>query len=198
FEMPTFVEDFAGLLLKEPRYNVKIVNSENCDYADTALNSKNCYYTFGAFHSEMLFYSRYSRNCNSCSDMTFSFECEWCYGCVACNKCYSCDYCRYCSNCAHIAFCEDCTGCKDCLGCIGMYQRQYCIFNTQLTKEEYARRLGEFDLNNPHHRQLIKKRVEELKCTTPILGIHQTQTENCTGENLVQAKNAHMCFDAYD
>ena len=30
------------------------------------------------------------------------------------------------------------------------------------------------------------------------MGIHQTMTEDCVGDNIVQAKNCHQCFDCYD
>ena len=47
--METFVNAFQRLLLESPRYNLKQVGADNCDYADTAVKSRNCYYCFGIF-----------------------------------------------------------------------------------------------------------------------------------------------------
>jgi len=48
---------------------------------------------------------------------------------------------RFCFNCFEnvrdLEYCIYCIGCKDCFGCVGLYKKQYCIFNTQYTKEEY-------------------------------------------------------------
>jgi hypothetical protein len=196
--MTPFLTEFKKLLLEQPRYNLKIVNSENCDYADTAVNSQDCYYSFGAFHSENLLYSRYSRNCKNSSDLTFCFDCEWCHECVGCSKSYGLSYSKYCSNCSNCSFCEDCTGCKDCFGCIGQHQKQYMMFNEQLTKEEYEKRLAQLDLSHPEVRAAIAERMEALRQQVPQLATHQTMTEASTGDNLVQTKNAYQCFDSYD
>lgn len=196
--MTDFLTQFQHLLKEKPRYNLKIVNCENCDFADTALNSRNCYYCFGAFHAEDLLYSRYSRDCSSSSDLTFCFNCEWCYECIGCSKCYSVDYCKYVSNCSDCQFCQDCIGCANCFGCLGLSHKQYCFFNEQLSKDEYEKRTAAFDLSKQSDREEVAKRIEQIKNTRPQLAIHQTMTEDCIGDNLVQAKNCYNCFDAYD
>ncbi len=76
--MKNFAEEFKKLLLEKPRYNVKQVNSENCEFADTAVKSKNCYYSFCVFYCEDVYYARYSRKCTSCSDITFCLDCQLC------------------------------------------------------------------------------------------------------------------------
>jgi hypothetical protein len=151
--MNNFIEKFQTLLIDKPRYNVKHVNAENCDYADTAVNSKNCYYSFCAFYCEDVYYARYSRKCSNCSGITFCVGCEWCVECIDCSNCYKCDYSQYCQNCSECQFCLDCFGCKNCFGCVGLYQKQYCMFNEQLTKEEFENRLKQLDLSNPVHKE---------------------------------------------
>lgn len=196
--MPNFLAQFRDLLLRFPRYNLKIVNSENCDYADTSLNSKNCYYTFGNFHSEELLYSRYSRNCKNCGDMCFSFDCEWCYQCLGCAKCYNVNYCKYCSNCSDCSFSENLIGCKNCFGCIGLVHKEYYFFNEKLSPEDYCSRLSQCDLKDHRHIEAVGKKLDQLRLKTPQLCVHQTMCEDCVGDNLVQCKNAYQCFDAYD
>lgn len=193
----SFVSDFQRLLLTKPRHNLKQVGSENCDYADTAVRSKNCYYCFGIFYSEDVYYARYSRKCISCSGLTFCVGCEWCVECVDCAKCYMCDYCQDCQNCKDSRFCKDCFGCSDCFGCVGLYQKQYRMFNEQLTKEEYQKRMKALDLKSSAQRQAVYKRVEELRKTVPNLGVHQFSCEDCIGNHLTECKGCYRCHDSF-
>ncbi len=193
----SFISDFQRLLLEKPRYNLKQVGAENCGYADTAVKSRNCYYCFGAFYSEDLYYSRYSRKCVSCSGMTFCANCEWCAECVDCANCYMCDYCQDCQNSRDCQFCKDCFGCGNCFGCAGLYQKQYCMFNEQLDKEEYSKRLKSIDLGSASHREAIQKRVEEVRKGTPNLGVHQFSCENCIGNHLSECSGCYRCHDSF-
>lgn len=192
-----FVQEFQKLLLVSPRYNLKHVMAENCDYADTAVKSKNCYYSFGVFYCEDVYYSRYSRKCTDCNGVTFCVSCQWCTECMACLNCYQCAYCHNCQNCTDCQFSIDCFGCSDCFGCVGFYQKKYCMFNEQLTKEVYAQRLAQIDLANQSHRNFIEQKVETLRKTAPQLNMHQLRTEDCIGENITESKNCYQCYDTF-
>ncbi len=124
-----FVQEFQKLLLTSPRYNLKHVMAENCDYADTAVKSKNCYYSFGVFYCEDVYYSRYSRKCRDCNGVTFCVGCELCTECVACLNCYQCAFCQNCQDCKDCKFSIDCFSCSDCFGCVGLYQKKYWTNN---------------------------------------------------------------------
>lgn len=195
--METFVNAFQRLLLESPRYNLKQVGADNCDYADTAVKSKNCYYCFGIFYSEDVYYARYSRKCVSCSGLTFCVSCEWCTECVDCASCYSCDYCQDCQNCRESRFCKDCFGCGNCFGCVGLYQKQYCMFNEQLSKEEYERRSAVLDLGNAEQRKAIADRILDLRTKAPNLAIHQFSCEDCIGNHLTECRNCYRCHDSF-
>lgn len=193
----TFLQEFQQLLLTQPRYNLKQVSVENCDYADTVVKSKNCYYTFGAFYCEDVYYGRYSRKCKDCSGVTFCANCDWCVDCVDCVGCYMVDYSQHCQNCTESKFCVDCFGCMNCFGCVGLYKKQYCFFNQQLTKEEYEKQLAQVNLNDVTEKTKIMQKIEELKSKMPNLGIHQFRTENCIGDNLSESKNCYQCYDSF-
>jgi len=193
----SFKDDFQRLLLEKPRFNVKHVMAENCDFSDTAVKSKNCYYSFGTFYCEDVYYARYSRKCSSCNGLTLCAECEWCTECVDCVKCYDADYCVDCSNCSNCAFCYDCYGCRNCYGCVGLYQKEYHFFNQSLGREEYELRLRELDMQNAAHRTLVLQQIKELRKRVPNLGIHQVQCENCIGNHISQSGNCLQCFDIF-
>ena len=192
-----FIEQFQDLLQTQPRYNLKQVNAENCEYADTAVKSKNCYYSFGVFYCEDVYYARYSRKCTSCSDITLCANCEGCVSCTDCVDGYMLNYCQHCQNCSECLFCRDCTGCQNCFGCLGLYQKQYCMFNEQLTKEEYQKKLKSISLENNEHYKSVIEKVKEIQKKSTNLGIHQFRTEDCVGDNLSEAKGCYQCYDAF-
>jgi hypothetical protein len=88
-------------------------------------------------------------------------------------------------------------GCKNCFGCVGLYQKQYCMFNEQLTKEEFENRLKQLDLSNPVHKEAVYTRLESLKGKVPVLGVHKFQTEDCVGDSLTECKGSYQCYDAF-
>lgn len=192
-----FIAEFQRLLLTKPRYNLKQVQTENCGYADTSIKSKNCYYSFGTFYCEDVYYARYSRRCTDCAGVTFCFNCEGCIECTDCTNCYYSGHCRDCRDCVECDFCSDCYSCQNCCGCIGLHQRQYCLFNEQLSAEEYRAWIGAIRLNDPRQRQTIETKISSLARTVPLLGIHNFRTENCVGDHLAECTNCYQCYDAF-
>ena len=193
--MSQFITELRELLLNQPRYNVKHVNAENSNYADTVVSSRSCYYSYCVFYCEDVYYARYSRKCTKCSGITFCVECEWCTDSVDCISCYMCDNCRDCSNCSECNYCLDCYGCRNCFGCTGLHQKQYCLFNVQLTKENYEQKLANIDVKS----LAFKTKLAESRNSVPIQGMHYFQTENCTGgDHLSFAKNCYQCYDAFN
>ena len=195
--MTTFKQQFQQLLLSQPRYNLKQVATENCDYADTAVKSGNCYYTFGAFYSENVFYGRYSRKCRDCFDITLCVNCEGCYACVDCVNCYMVQESKNCQNCTDCSFCQDCFSCTNCFGCVGLYQKEYCWFNEQLSQAEYHKRLAQHNLQDATQRRALHQQLEQLKRTVPLLNVHQFKCENSIGENLAECGNCYQCYDSF-
>ncbi len=192
-----FKRRFEELLLTQPRYNLKQVQAENSDYSDTAVKSKNCYYCFGAFYCEDVYYGRYSRKCCDCSGITFCVSCEQCIECTDCIEGYCLTYCRDCFSCNNCDFCEECYSCKDCFGCIGLYRKQYCLFNKQLTKEEFTKWQTHYDWQNELARAQTQAQLEILRQSTPRLALHNFRTDNCVGNHLAECADCYGCFDSF-
>lgn len=192
-----FIEEFKHLLVSKPRYNLKQVMAENCDFSDTAVKSKNCYYCFGVFYCEDVYYARYSRKCSNCSGLTLCANCEWCIECIDCVKCYGCDYCQDCQNCSESQYCKDCFGCKNCFGCVGLYQKQYCLFNEQHSEKEYKEKISKLNLQNEGHRAFVRQELEKLRITSANLGIQQFQTEDCIGNHISESRGCYQCYDIF-
>lgn len=112
-------------------------NNENCPYGDYVYNSRNCYMCFDATKNEDSAYLYDSGNSKSCYDSTFSGESELSYEFVDSTGLFNCDFAVYSGHCSDSNYIINCANVKNCLGCVGLYQKEYCILNRQLSKEEY-------------------------------------------------------------
>lgn len=192
-----FFEQFAELQRVVPRSALDGQNSENCDYCNFAFDSRNSYLSHDCYKSEGMLYAYWNLECRDCMDVSYCFQCEKCFDCTDCNRSYNCRHCVLSHNCTDSYFLYDSRGCHDCFGCVGLRQKSYCFFNEQLSKDEYKRRLSEFDLQNPQDLKKIQTRVAALKSNHPHLYSIQEKTEDCTGDYIFESKNCKNCFQVY-
>ncbi len=192
-----FFDQFKELQKKVPRSALNGKNTENCDYCNSAFDSRNCYLTHCCYISESLFYSYWMLQCKDCTDCSFCFKCEQCLDCTDCNESYSCHRCVLCTTSSDSYFLYDCRGCTYCFGCVGLRKRSYCLFNEQLTKEEYESRLAEFDLQNPAHLQAVENRLQGLKTKHPHRYAHLDKCEDCTGDFDFESKSLINCYQMF-
>ena len=85
-------------------------------------------------------------NCNYCD------SCDSCNSCNYCNSCNSCNSCNYCNSCD---YCKGLSMSENMLFCLGEggtqsegegYQKNYRVFNEQLTKDEWNKVKVEFPI----------------------------------------------------
>ena len=79
--------------------------------------------------------------------------------------------------------------------CYGLDHKEFCLFNEQLTKEEYKKRVQEFHLDSFTGLETAKKRWEEFSAQWPKIRHVVLNSENCSGESIYSSKNA---LDAYN
>ena len=70
-------------------------------------------------------------------DCDFHNNCILSYQVVAGAFSHSCSCNIFCNEVERVLYSKNCFSCKDCFGCIGLRNKQYCILNTQYTKEDY-------------------------------------------------------------
>ena len=193
FEQPFFLQ-FRSLLNKVPRPSLITPNSKNCDYCNYIADGKNSYLCFGSIAIEDCLYgSPYESK--YCVDNYLARECEYCYGCIDCEKLSHSSFCQECSNSFDLIHCFDCKNCQDCIGCVGLRGQKYYIFNKAYTKEEYQNKKKDLNLDTTKGLEEIKKEFLKLKITIPHKFSIELQSKNVSGNNIVQSKNAHNCFD---
>ena len=194
--MSDFVKEFRKLFEKSPCCGAYTRASENCPYGDVVVVSKDCYMCFNCGQSQDAYYCENSKTLKDSQDCAYSEGCELCYESVDCDACYNCDFCQDCSNCHDISFGFDLRRCKNCIGCVGLRDKEFCIFNEQLSKEEYEEKAKKLDLSDKKGVAYIDAELEKLKLKMPRLYSHQHDTTDCTGDYVYHSKNCHSCFDA--
>ncbi len=175
-----------------PLLNAQI---ENCEFANGCFNCKSCYLCFDTLESEDCLYCFACQKGLANFDCCHAGECRYCYSCSDVTNCYECQHCRDCYNCSNCFACRDCRSCTDCFGCIGLNNGKYLLFNEQLSKEEYARRLQGFRLEAPDSRAAMLAEAGQIQAARG----HATNTcincENCTGSYLRNSNNLFHCYN---
>ena len=170
----------------------------NSDYCNVAEESKDSYMSSASWKIERTFYSNRIVGTKDCSDLYIADKMELSYDDVICFNCYHLLYSLNCINCVDSYFLYDCRGCTNCFGCSNLRSKSYCMWNEQLTQEEYNKRLSKINLKNYTEIVNIKEKFK-LLCLKSLhrFAIH-VKTTNCIGDNLGDAKNCQICFDVND
>ena len=129
--------------------------------------------------------------CTDCTDGYLLEESELCYESIFSKNCYSCRYVIGCEQCSFSDFLVHCRGCKECICCVDLANAQYCIGNTQLSKEEYFIAKAHYERLTPtnieHAFALVKTLLPED--TTPFF--FRGRVEECSGIFLWDTERCH-------
>jgi hypothetical protein len=194
FDRP-FFEQFAELQKDVPRLAINGLGSTNSEYTSYAGWCKNCYLMFTSDYDEDCYFGAYTFTSKDCMDTLFTQESELCYETTDCKKCYNCRYSFNLENCVDCIMSRDMIGCNDCFGCAGLRNKKYCIFNEQLTQEEYKKRIAEWRLDSYQSCIGAQKQVTEFLLQYPRKNLDIKGCENVQGDHIGFSRN---CFDAYD
>ena len=193
-----FAFQFDELSKAVPHISLYTTNNENSYYTNHTLNLKNCYLIGGGGNDEDCMYGRFIVNSKDCVEGSSLYSCERCYEGSASERCYGCLFFLNCRNCSDCLMIEDCQSCHDCIGCFGLRNKQYCILNEQLAKEEFERRKRELYPLSWEKIALLRTKLNLLARTLPHGPSHIFASEDCTGDMIVNSKNCVSCFDVSD
>ncbi len=188
-----FLEQFRELMIEIPHASLATEYSTmlRSDYCNAASECKDCYLCFRITTGENSAYLNTVVDAKQCFDCSFLNHSELCYSSVNINKCYQVFFSQDCTECHGVWFSRDLVGCSDCVGCINLRMKQYCIFNKQYTKEEYQKKLKEFDFGILANVQAFKLQVEEFMKKEPRKHFHGLKNVNVSGEYISNSKNVH-------
>lgn len=192
-----FFEQYRQLQLKVPRVGLFNLNSENSEYTHHSSYNKNCYMGVAMGGCEECLYGHWILKSKNVIDALYSDESENCYEVIYCIKCYETFYSEYCESMTSCWFCFECKGCSNCIACTQLQHKNYHVLNREVSKEEFEKIKKEM-LSDPKKFQEIRSAYEELKKKKPRRASRQINCVSCTGNDLVDCKNAQSCFNCHE
>ena len=190
-----FFEQFQELRNVVPHLALVSSNSVNSEYSNQSQDNKDCYMVSATGGSEKCMYGNwYQPGSYFCADCYMIEKSERCYECINCGRCASTTFSQDCFDCVSCHFSFDCRGCTECFGCVGLRNKQYCWFNEQLSKEEYAKRLEAFTWSRPVIEE-TKKKVREFAKHFPRKFYHGAKNEGSFGDYLENTSYARLSFN---
>lgn len=193
FSVP-FFEQFKKLSLEVPLASLRVELSENCDFNSDMRECSNCYLCARTHLSQNMLYTYRGSKSNDCADCMQVTDCSFLYECVECVNCQDSRYLFFCSDCATSAFLLDCRNCLDCFMCCNLRKKRYCFLNEQLTKEEYEKKLKEFDFGSRRMVEVAQKMYAGIRRKAIRRNLMIVGCEDSSGDNLFNCKNCHDCF----
>ncbi|MBU0578177.1 hypothetical protein KJ742_05055 [Patescibacteria group bacterium] len=190
-----FFEQLKELFNSAPRMNISNTQCENTDYCNFSFGSRNCYMVFGNVDNEDCYYGHIVWQSKNCFDCLYTYRSEFCYECTDCVQCNGLSFCTGCDNCSDSRFLVNCNNCRNCFGCVGLKNKEHCIFNKPYSKEDYEKKMSEFNQGNIKLIEIAQSRVKELVGKEIVKHFHGFNCENVTGDYLYNCKNV---FDSYD
>lgn len=191
-----FFEQLRDLMLAVPLPSKTGREMINSDYSNAASYLKNCYLVMNAGECENALYSNGILRTRDSIDVYGLLDSELCYEIFQGSNNYQCFFSTFLIQCINVWFSEDCSNCENCFGCSNLKQKQYCLFNEQLTKEEYLSRVAALNVGSFQGIQEAKKKAQETALSTPHKYYHGSNCIDVSGDYVFESKNAHDVYES--
>jgi len=194
FNQP-FFRQYGELLRNVPLISLSITNMANCSYCNVSEGDKDCYLISASWRNERTLYANRVALTKDSSDLYISDRNELCYDCVNCKQSYRLSFSTNCMDCVNSAFLYECSNCQNCFGCSNLKNKQFYFMNEQCTKEEYARKLEEFNVGISSNVDKMRSIHSGIVSSSIQRFARILKSLNSTGDNLSNVKNCKICFD---
>lgn len=189
-----FFKELKRLIDITPNYPLHQENNENCEYADHDYYCKNLSYCFDCVKCTDGIYLYDTLDSANCVDCDYVGQSELCYESVDAFKCFNSNYIQDCTNMTDSSFSVRCNNCHDVFGCVALKNKSFCIFNRQLTEEEYREKIK---IYKTWPVEKIIATVKQIWDRFPVTQTHEANNENSSyGDFFYFNKNCYMLFDA--
>ncbi len=192
-----FFDQFEELFQRVPlpALHTDYATCVNSDYVNGALRVKNCYLCFGINDAEDCSYlinaTEYMKDC---LDGAYSTHSELCYEIVNSHKSSRLFYSSDCDECHDVYFSRDLVGCSYCIGCANLRSKSYCIFNKQVSKEEFESYLKGLNLGSFSEREKMLGESKKFLLSQPVRNFRGRRNENSSGDYIYNSKNVRNSF----
>ncbi len=193
-----FFEQFREVFLKTPKASIFHRSVTNAEYANIVGESKNLYLSYSTTNAEDVYFSKNVDKSHKIFDCLSLVSSDQCYEVVKGENNYNCSFMTLSRNCIDSNFLYDCANCKSCLLSVGLRNKEYVIRNVQYSKEDYLNELNKFDFGSYAQTSKFKSDWFKSVGSFPHRYANILKSVNSTGDDLTNAKNAKITFDAYD
>ncbi len=193
-----FLEQFKELMKEVPIGANSLYNISNSEYCTNANGLKNCYYVRAAERSEDCAYVIWDEDSKYCMDSHMTDGCELGYDNVNTVRCYKTIFSVNCEDCQDVILSKDCVGCSSCFGCIGLRSKSYHIFNIPYLKEDYEKKLKEFNLGSWRSFKKLRQEACAFWLTFPVKFMQGLQNSNVSGDYIYNSKNTKESYRVRD
>ncbi len=197
FDKPFFTQ-YRELLEAVPRPMLTGVNIISSEFSHGCKGVKNCYLCFFSYFSENSQYCYallFSRNTY---DSYVTDNSDHAYETLHSNRLYKVRFGYFSDDCLESSLLFDCVGCSDCFGCVNLRKQKHCIWNKQLSKEEYRKEVEYWDLGSYKRLEEAKERFRMFYLSIPHKYAHVINGQNVSGDIIRDAKDCKTCFSALD
>ena len=194
-----FFEQLKDLFNSVPHLALWQRNTINSDYSNMCGESRNVYLSVSVvLDSENIFYSKSIDTSSNIFDSYNLKKCENCYENLDGNRNYNCQYTLLSRNCLDSYFLIDCANCSNCFMSSNLRNKKFFFRNKKYSEEEYFKKINEFNFGSREVNNNFLKEFQLLRTGAIYKFANNIKTVNSTGNNLLNTKNCHSCFDVYD
>jgi hypothetical protein len=192
-----FLEQFNELLHVAPLLGLSLdlPTAESSPYTSNAGHLKNSYLVFQANHSENCAHSFGLVNAKSIFDSALVHSCEQCFDNFHTFKDFGCIGVEHTNESINCFFTRDCVNCQDCFGSANLRNKQFYIFNEPYSKEEYFKKLKDWDLGSWTGYEKAKEAAHEHWKKYPPRPRWDNFSVNISGNYVFDSKNCKDCFE---
>ncbi len=185
----SFFDQLKELQLAVPHLSLFQENAVNSPWINYETDDKNCYLNFGGHFNEDSAYNQYNLKSKDCIDNFWLMKSEYGYENILCENAYKNSHSVLCYDCRDTTASFDCRNCSNIVGCTGLRHKQYCLFNEQVSKEEYEKFMKE-NFNGSYEKlQALLKRCNEFWKTQPQRASFIEKSVNARGHLIFESKN---------
>ncbi len=193
-----FFEQIRELSFTVPFPSRAVNNSMvNSDYSNASADLKNCYMCFNCVGGEDCLYAVFCEGARDSIDILNTGAVESCYEIMTASKNNQVFFGARLSDNLESYFLYNCGGLTNCFGCVNLMKKKYHIWNEPYTKEEYFKKLEEFNLGSYSSLQKLHEEFKKFLLKFPQKYMHGKDSEKATGEDVGWSRNAKLCFEAY-
>ncbi|KKQ02542.1 MAG: hypothetical protein US12_C0030G0003 [Parcubacteria group bacterium GW2011_GWA2_36_24] len=192
-----FFEQFKALLSKVPLANLGNSNCLGSPYGNHNADCKFCYLTYASYKNERTHYSYGAFGLKDCIDTYTTLDSELSCGDTLCGGLYKTHFSYDTDESINSFFLKHCKNLQDCIGCVNLRNKSHCILNVQYTKEEYEKKKKNLDFGSYKKLCEFENFYNKFVLNFPNKYANIIKSTECTGDNIVNSKNAQKCFDLY-